>query len=177
MKVIDSITKVLTAIEKVLLIVFLAVIVITTFLEVVIRYTPIQLAGIWDEIATFAFVWVTMIGAGACVREGSHMTMDFVISFFPKSASKYLAILNDLCASAVGIGILYAAKKLIPRTRRSGMLSAALQLPIWIQNSALAVGAALMLFWAIINLIKDIYAIVQYFKNKKVAVNDSTQEG
>ena len=177
MKVIDSITKVLTAIEKILLIVILSVIVITTFLEVVIRYTPIHLAGIWDEIATFAFVWLTMIGAGACVREGSHMTMDFVVSFFPESSKKYLAILNDLCATAVGYGILYAAKILLPKTKKAGMLSAALELPIWIQSSALAFGAALITFWAIINLIKDIRTIVLSFKDKKAAIAAPEKEG
>jgi len=176
MKVIDSISKVLVKIEKVLLVFFMAVIVLTTFIEVVIRYTPIQLAGIWDEIATFAFVWATMIGAGACVREGSHMTMDFVVSFFPKSTKKFFDIFYNLCAGAVGVGVLYAAAKLLPKTKRAGMLSAALQLPIWIQNSALAVGAVLMTFWAVINLIKGIYALC-HKEETKVAVSDPTQEG
>ena len=39
------------------------------------------------------------------------------------------------------------------------MVSAVMQLPIWIQNLSLAVGAGLILFWSAVNVFRDFYSI------------------
>ena len=71
--------------------------------------------------------------------------------------------------SGVGIGIIYAATKLIPRVKRAGMLSAVMMLPIWIQNLSLAIGAGLILFWSLLNIVQDIYTIAT---GKKLGLYD-----
>ena len=153
MKAVKTIINVIRKIESVVLVLILAVIVATTFLQVVGRFTPLPLKSVFEEVATFAFVWMVMIGGGACAREGTHMTMDFVVSYFPAKAKPWVKLLG------VGIGLIYAASILIPRTKRAGMLSAVMMLPIWIQNLSLAIGAGLILFWSAINIIQDIYTI------------------
>ena len=79
MKAIKTIIDIIRKIESVLLVLILAVIVVTTFLQVIGRFTPLPLKSVFEEVATFAFVWMVMIGGGACAREASHMTMDFVV--------------------------------------------------------------------------------------------------
>lgn len=159
MKAVKTIINVIRKIESVVLVLILAVIVATTFLQVVGRFTPLPLKSVFEEVATFAFVWMVMIGGGACAREGTHMTMDFVVSYFPAKAKPWVKLLGDICGCGVGIGLIYAASILIPRTKRAGMLSAVMMLPIWIQNLSLAIGAGLILFWSAINIIQDIYTI------------------
>ena len=161
MKAIKTIIDIIRKIESVLLVLILAVIVVTTFLQVIGRFTPLPLKSVFEEVATFAFVWMVMIGGGACAREASHMTMDFVVSHFPAKAKPWVKLLGDICGCGMGIGLIYAASILIPRTRRAGMLSAVMMLPIWIQNLSLAIGAGLILFWSALNIIQDVYTIVK----------------
>ena len=159
MKAIKTIINVIKKIESIILVLILAVIVATTFLQVIGRFTPLPLKSVFEEVATFSFVWMVMIGGGACAREGSHMTMDFVVSHFPVKAKPWVKLLGDICGCGVGIGLIYAASILIPRTKRAGMLSAVMMLPIWIQNLSLAIGAGLILFWSALNIVQDIYTI------------------
>ena len=159
MKAIRCIIDVIKKIESALLVLILAVIVITTFLQVIGRFTPLPLKSVFEEVATFGFVWLVMIGGGACAREGSHMTMDFVVSYMPKLGKQISKLLGDICGAGIGVGLLYAAKILIPKVKRAGMLSSCMQLPIWIQNLSLALGAALILFWSILNIVQDVYTM------------------
>ena len=159
MKVIKAILNALKAVEKFVLIALFVIIVVTTFLQVIGRYTPLPFSGVFEEIATFSFVWATMIGAGTCVREGGHMTMDFVVSYLPKSKRIFVKLASDIVAAVVGVGVLRAAALLIPRARRAGMLSGSLRLPLWIQNLSVPVGFALVLLWAVVNIVEDIHKI------------------
>ncbi|MBR5730572.1 MAG: TRAP transporter small permease [Firmicutes bacterium] len=159
MNAIKTIIDIIKKIENFLLVLILAVIVATTFLQVVGRFTPLPLKSVFEEVATFSFVWLVMIGGGACAREWTHMTMDFVVSYMPEKAKNFVRLLGDLCGCGVGVGIIYAAVKLIPRVRRAGMLSAVMRLPIWIQNLSLAIGAGLILLWSVLNVIQDVYTI------------------
>ena len=169
MKAIKTIIDIIRRIESFLLVLILAVIVATTFLQVVGRFTPLPLKSVFEEVATFSFVWLVMIGGGACAREWTHMTMDFVVSYMPQKAKNFVRLLGDICGCGVGIGIIYAATKLIPRVKRAGMLSAVMMLPIWIQNLSLAIGAGLILFWSLLNIVQDIYTIAT---GKKLGLYD-----
>ena len=160
MKVIKTIINIIKKVEFVLLALMLGVIVGATFLQVIGRYTPLPFSSVFEELSTFLFVWMSMIGAGACVRDGSHMSMDFLVSFLPENKKIYSKLLNDLVAIFVGVIIVYCSTLLIPRLQRTGMLSAAMQLPLWINNLAAPTGAALVAFWGVHNVILDIYSIV-----------------
>lgn len=87
------------------------------------------------------------------------MTMDFVVSYLPQSKKIFVKLASDIIAALVGFGIIRAAGMLIPRVRRAGMLSGSLRLPLWIQNLAVPVGASLILLWAVVNVVEDIYNI------------------
>ena len=160
MKVIKTIINIIKKVEFVLLALMLGVIVGATFLQVIGRYTPLPFSSVFEELSTFLFVWMSMIGAGACVRDGSHMSMDFLVSFLPENKKIYSKLLNDLVAIFVGVIIVYCSSLLIPKLQRTGMLSAAMQLPLWINNLAAPTGAVLVVFWGIHNVVLDIYSIV-----------------
>ena len=160
MKVIKTIIDIIKKVEYVLLALMLGVIVAATFLQVIGRYTPLPFSSVFEELSTFLFVWMSMIGAGACVRDGSHMCMDFVVSFLPENKKIYSKLLNDLVAIFIGVVIVYCASLLIPRLQKTGMLSAAMQLPLWINNLAAPTGGVLIAFWGIHNVVLDIYSIV-----------------
>jgi len=160
MKVIKGILNAIKKAEYFILVLLFVIIVITTFLQVIGRYTPLPFSGVFEEIATFAFVWATMIGAGTCVREGGHMSIDLLVTMLPGKASKKIAkIWSDIVAILVSGGIIYAAMQLLPKVKRAGMLSGSLQLPLWIQNLSVPIGAALILLWAIVALVEDIVDI------------------
>ena len=159
MKAIKTILSVIKKIEYVILVAIFCIIVVTTFLQVIGRYTPIPFSGTFEEIATFSFVWATMIGAGTCVHQRSHMSMDFVVGFLPASKKVYSALFNDIVAFLVSGGVVYAASLLIPKIRKAGMISASLELPLWIHNLAVPIGFGLVCFWSIVCIVEDIQAL------------------
>lgn len=161
MKVIQSILNIIKKIEYVLLVAILGTIVLTTFLQVIGRFTPLPFSSKFEELATFAFVWATMIGAGACVREGGHMSMDFVTSFVPDDKKVFFKLLNDVVAVFIGVAIVYCSAMLIPKLQRTGMTSAAMDLPLWIQNLSVPVGGSLIALWGGTNIAGDIRCIIK----------------
>lgn len=174
MKVIHLILNAIKKVEYVLLVAILAAIVLSTFLQVIGRHTPLPFSSKFEELATFSFVWVTMIGAGTCVREGGHMSMDFMVSFVPENKRVFFKLLNDVVALLIGVAIIYCAAMLIPKLRRTGMTSAAMDLPLWIQNLSIPVGGALISLWGSVNIIEDIKRIAKKepLSNKSGAVKE-----
>ena len=176
MKVIRAILNGIKALEKIILIALFIIIVLTTFLQVIGRYTPLPFSGVFEEVATFSFVWATMIGAGTCAREGGHMTMDFLVSYVPQSKKIYFKLFSDIVATVVGCGLIVAASQLIPRVRRAGMLSGSLRLPLWIQNLSIPVAAALIVLWSIVNIVTDIHSIAHGERLPEPAANEIKED-
>lgn len=62
-------SKILNIIKKIedgILFLFLAVILLACFFQVIGRYTPLPFSSAFEEIAVNLFIWMTLLGAGVC---------------------------------------------------------------------------------------------------------------
>ena len=144
----SKILNIIKKIEEGILFLFLAVILLACFFQVIGRYTPLPFSSAFEEIAVNLFIWMTLLGAGVCVRTHSHMRMDIIDTFLPEKIKPYVDMIRELI---VGVVFGYAAiivASYIPVVKRTGIL-----------YYAMPVGFGLMVFWSIVNIVMDIKKI------------------
>jgi TRAP-type C4-dicarboxylate transport system permease small subunit len=108
-------------------------------LQVAVRaFTNYTLVGT-EEIASYAQIWLVLIGAGVALRFGRHVAVDLLVSFLPRKVRFAISLLN----SAAVLWFLYlmfmGALPLI--SMGTFQKSPALALPMWTMYISLPIGA------------------------------------
>lgn len=94
---------------EVLNVVLLVVLVLFVALQVIFR--SIGFAAPWtEEMARFAFVYITFFGSVLVLKEGGHIVIDFVISRFPVKIKRVMDIIINLSVAAFLILIISGGK-------------------------------------------------------------------
>lgn len=121
-----------------------AVMTLTTLLQVVFRYA-LNDPLVWsEELARYLFVWVALVGAGAAVRTGGHFGLDLFYRKFPAAGRSGVAILiSAIIAIFAGTLLLYGIRE---TSQASLQLAPSLQIRMHWAYAAIPVGAALMLW-------------------------------
>ncbi len=106
------------------------------------RYVIGRAPGWSEEVARMSIVWLTMIGAAACLRSGSHIAVTVLLNAVGPRLRLALLACRDTC-------ILMTAGVLAWSGTRYALLngdqdSPALEIPMSYAYSALAVGAGLL---------------------------------
>lgn len=108
----SKILNIIKKIEEGILFLFLAVILLACFFQVIGRYTPLPFSSAFEEIAVNLFIWMTLLGAGVCVRTHSHMRMDIIDTFLPEKIKPYVDMIRELI-----VGVVFVSASATERTR------------------------------------------------------------
>lgn len=132
--------------EKVLL-----VILVFTLLDMVMSVFARYVLGkaiYWaEEVGTFGLVWITMIGAGICVKRNLHFIMPTFIDRFSPAVRYVVDLIKHALVMIFGVLLLITG---ISITRGSWtMFSPALEVSLAIINSAAVVSGALILIYEV----------------------------
>ena len=93
--------------ERYLLLVFYTLVVVVIGVEVIRRFV-LSFSSLWgEEIARFAFIYLTWIGASAGVKNRSHIRIDVIYSWVPERHHVWLYILADVATMAFAVVALY----------------------------------------------------------------------
>ena len=77
--------------RNVLIMVFFSVIIVTCFVDVVLRYAPwLQSLGWTEEILRYLNVWIILLGASVAAKRKGHLAMQYFLRAF---RSKHQAII------------------------------------------------------------------------------------
>lgn len=95
-KWVEFLSKRLTQFLNVLLAIFLALMCILVFGNVVLRY--VFNTGItWsEEMARFLFIWITFLGAIVALKDNEHLGVDLLIKKLPPALKKGVYVLSHL---------------------------------------------------------------------------------
>lgn len=131
-------------------IVFLALVIIMTFLQVTTRYFLKASLPWTEEGARYAFVWMSMMGASLATRHASHATIDLIGDFIHGKARQYHAAMVQfaIITASVLIGI-YGLNMVRVMMVRS---SAALGIPMGYVYCAIPIGCAGIIIQCLANL-------------------------
>jgi TRAP-type C4-dicarboxylate transport system permease small subunit len=81
---------------EILLVLFSVAIVVLVFFQVVFRYVFFFAISWSEELATFLFVWIVLLGAAVGFRKQSHLGINILTSRLPDRVARVLAIVTNL---------------------------------------------------------------------------------
>jgi TRAP-type C4-dicarboxylate transport system permease small subunit len=115
---------------------------LVVFYQVFTRYVMNDAAGWTEEIARYLLVAVTFLGGAMAVRRGTHIQVDFVYRFLPRSVSRVLSVFVDVVRAAFFGYAAWLTWLLMDKIGSQRM--AIVELPIGLVFGAMLLGFALM---------------------------------
>jgi TRAP-type C4-dicarboxylate transport system permease small subunit len=112
------------------------------FYQVFGRYV-IGRAPAWtEEVSRMLVAWMAMLGTGACLRNGGHISVGALVNAVPPRVRVVLLAVRDMLVMATAGVMVWAGVRFA--MLNADQDSAALEIPMSIPYSAMAVGAALL---------------------------------
>jgi TRAP-type C4-dicarboxylate transport system permease small subunit len=93
--------------EEIVAGVFMVLMSLSTFANVVARYvfnSPIQWA---EEFSRYAFIWVVFMGAAVCTKRNRHIAIDSLLQILPAPMQRVFRLLVDVCILGLMAVIVY----------------------------------------------------------------------
>ena len=138
-KVLDVVNEVVLSICEVILVVMVAII----FMQIVSRAFIGSSFSWTEELARFLFIALVLLGAGVLFGTRAHIAVDLIYEKVGPKGKKWLIMLT-FCVVVV-IAFILCVKGFDLSMKTMIQKSPALQLPVGLFNSALWIGAALMI--------------------------------
>jgi tripartite ATP-independent transporter DctM subunit len=108
---------------------------------------------IWtDELATFLFLWLAMIGAVVAVRRDGHMRLTTFVSWVAPTVRSWLATVAELVVIVFAIELLVPSMAYLKVQASTELIT--LQISDWYRVVALLVGAGLISLVALLRLLE-----------------------
>ena len=112
------------------------------FYQVFGRYV-IGRAPAWtEEISRMLVAWIAMLGTGACLRNGGHVSVGALVNAVPPRIKVVLLAARDVLVMATAGVMAWAGVRFA--MLNADQESAAMEIPMAIPYSAMAVGAVLL---------------------------------
>jgi C4-dicarboxylate transporter DctQ subunit len=136
--------EILSRVEEFLLGILLTTASLVLFANVVARYV-FNWGFPWaEELVRYEIIWMVFLGGSIAARQGLHIGVDILVRFAPVPLRKPISILINTISLAFCALIVYYGSSLIYQTRMFGQVSPALQVPMWMVQTAIPLGAGLM---------------------------------
>jgi TRAP-type C4-dicarboxylate transport system permease small subunit len=117
-------------------------------LQVIFRYFLKAPLAWSEETASFAFVWMALLGASVGLKGEDHPNLDILITRFPKAFQKAAAVLINLCILFVLVVMFIYGGKLAISMK--SQLTAALGYSVAYMYAVLPLSALVMAFHVVI---------------------------
>lgn len=115
-----------------------------------------------EEATGFLVVVMVMLGAAEVYRRGDHIRIDILTERLGPGAARWIDILSHLAVGAFAANLLRTGLHTVGFSRSFGAYSPGyLQIPMWIPQSALVAGGALLLAMAALKLVESLRALVR----------------
>jgi TRAP-type C4-dicarboxylate transport system permease small subunit len=157
--------------ERYLLLPLYALIVITIFMEVFRRFI-LSYSSIWaEEVARYAFIYVSWIGASAAIRERAHIRIDVILPFLSERARGIVMIVGDVITIVLAAGAFWWSLESVLTSIKFGSVTHGLRISLAWFLFAVPLGFSMMiirLIQAIVRDISDLKAGRPVFRGKKL---------
>jgi TRAP-type C4-dicarboxylate transport system permease small subunit len=120
----------------------LAICAVTIVWQVFGRYVLGRSPAWGEEVARMSVAWLTMLGTAACLRDGGHIAVTSFVDTLPPGAKALALWLRDLAILATAAVLAWAGTGFA--LLNHDQESPALEIPMSVAYSSLAIGAALL---------------------------------
>lgn len=114
------------------------------FVNVVMRYV-FNTGFVWaEEFVRYEIVWLVFIGGSVATRKGIHIGVEAVLHVLPSVLARALKVTVGLVCIGFCAALIWYGAELVAQTRMFRQRSSAMQVPFWVVQLAVPVGAGLM---------------------------------
>ena len=140
-------------VERVLVVLSLLIAAVV-FLQVVFRYV-LQQPLFWsEELPRYLLIWMSFLSAALAQKDEAHINITLAVTPLPRVVRRWIRLLANLVILGF-LGILIYSGALVTKITAAHR-STALQIPMAIVYVALPVGAALMMLYLILQIVRDV---------------------
>jgi TRAP-type C4-dicarboxylate transport system permease small subunit len=139
----ERVDEAISRVEQTLLVTFLSFMILTAFLQIVLRNffsTGLDWA---DSLLRNLVLWIGFIGATLATKEGKHINIDVVSRWLPSLGKNIVTLITHLFSFGIGCLLTYAALKFIKNEVQMGRMTF-LNIPAWIPEMILPMTFGLM---------------------------------
>jgi TRAP-type C4-dicarboxylate transport system permease small subunit len=156
----DRLDRFLGRIEKTLLVVLLATMVLMAFSQIVLR-NFFETGIAWgDALVRYLVVWVGFIGAALATRESKHINIDVFSRWLPGIGRNINHVIIHLFSCFICGLLTYAALKFVRNEYQMGSV-AFLDLPIWLFQIVIPAACGLMTLRYALRTFKELLIIIR----------------
>lgn len=149
----------LNRLEEILIASLLAFMVLTTCLQVLLRYV-FNSGILWGmEATSYAFMWMVLLGVSYGIRTNSHIAVDLFVKSLSPTPRRLLTLLGAALCIIYALLMLKGAWIYVDRLYFLGVDAQDIALPKWLLSAALPIGFGLL-------LIRLIAATVDIYKGR-----------
>lgn len=149
----DSVERILAALEKRIAALSMAIIMIAIAVTVIVRVAELPLPS-YGELAIVAMAPLTFIGGAYCTYMHRHITIDVVDAFGSARVQRALRFAASLAMAGFAATYAWLTLSLLEYSWTSGESLIDLNTPVWIPLLCIVVGAGLMFLHAALDLLR-----------------------
>jgi len=141
----ERVDEAISRVEQTLLVTFLSFMILTAFLQIVLRNFFSTGLNWADSLLRNLVLWIGFIGATLATKEGKHINIDVVSRWLPSLGKNIVTLITHLFSFGIGCLLTYAALKFIKNEVQMEKMTF-LNIPAWIPEMILPMTFGLMTF-------------------------------
>lgn len=148
---------ILSRIEEVLCVIALVIMTVLTFANVIARYVFSASFSFSEEITTYLFVLLSLLGSAVAARRKAHLGFTALIDIVPGNVSRIFHAISFLLATLFSSALFVFGMKMVYSQMSRGQVTAGMQWPEWIFGAFVPLGAffiTLEFLFLLINVLK-----------------------
>ena len=128
-------------IEDIICAICLVVMTALTFANVIARYVFSASFSFSEEITTYLFVLLSLIGSAAAARRKAHLGFTAILDLFPDGLKRAIQTFSYLMATLFSAALFWYGINMVQSQIYHGQVTAGMQWPEWIFGSFVPLGA------------------------------------
>lgn len=148
---------ILSRIEEVLCVIALVIMTVLTFANVIARYVFSASFSFSEEITTYLFVLLSLLGSAVAARRKAHLGFTALIDIVPENVRRIFHAISFLLATLFSSALFVFGMKMVYSQMSRGQVTAGMQWPEWIFGAFVPLGAffiTLEFLFLLINVLK-----------------------
>ena len=131
----------LAKIEDIICAIALGFMTILTFTNVVARYVFSASFSFSEEITTYLFVLLSLIGSAAAARRKAHLGFTAILDLMSSGVKRAITMMSYTLAFLFSSALFYYGLNMVSSQMRRGQVTAGMQWPEWIFGAFVPLGA------------------------------------
>ena len=133
--------ELLGKIEDIICAICLIIMTTLTFANVIARYVFSASFSFSEEITTYLFVMLSLIGSAAAARRKAHLGFTAILDLFPAGLKRAIQTMSYALATAFSAALFWYGINMVRSQIFHGQVTAGMQWPEWIFGSFVPLGA------------------------------------